>query len=460
MAQSQHTTTEKIHKMNAFSRSVTHFWRIMSVLLIFVLLISSSLLAFVLINPNHSLTSFLIENTSLNQFLRISSTSNQDTSAPNIASEAPVGNSLLGLDINNSRVNSSQSTVQVVEQVLPSVLSITVSPKNQSNQTGLSNSNSSAGTGYIINKDGIVVTNKHVISSSCTIGEDNVIISALSSDGQSYTMRLLDIDPVDDIALLQIISDYSNLTPVQFANSDQLRLGEEVIAIGNVLGELQNSVTKGIISGLERNIVQGPTDTCTGRVVNTDGLIQTDAAINRGNSGGPLFNSVGQLVGMNTFGTSEAQNIGLAIPSNTILSSLKSYQTNNDIIRPRLGIFSQPITPIDSKNNEWIPVSYGEIIFAPPNLSAVDPNSAADKAGLKSGDIILAINSTRIEYSQKNPSPLRRLLLTLQAGDEVTLEVLKATPTSDGTFTYEEKSIQIKTKLGGIAFSDGKIIST
>jgi S1-C subfamily serine protease len=273
-------------------------------------------------------------------------------------------------------------------------------------------------------------------------------------------LKLLDIDPIDDIALLQIDSDYSNLSPVQFANSDQLKLGEEVIAVGNVLGELQNSVTKGIISGLERNIIQGPTDTCTGRVVNTDGLIQTDAAINKGNSGGPLFNSAGQLVGMNTFGTTEAQNIGLAIPSNTILSSLKSYQSNGDIIRPRLGIYSQPITPIDTQTDSWLPLDYGEIIIAPPNLNAVDPGSAADKAGLKSGDIILSINGTKIEYSQKNPSPLRRILLTLQAGDDVTLEVLKATPAADGTFNYSKDMTEIKTKLGGIAFNDGKIISS
>ena len=216
-------------------------------------------------------------------------------------------------------------------------------------------------------------------------------------------------------------------------------------------------MTKGIISGLRRSIDQGPIDVCTKRVVNTDDLIQTDAAINKGNSGGPLFNLNGQLVGMNTFGTSDAQNIGLAIPSSSIYSALISYQKNAKIIKPKLGIISRPITPLDKKNFSWIPVDYGEIIYSAAGQPSVTKDSAADRADLKNGDIILSINGQKINYSNNNPSPLKRILLSLKSQEKIDLIVLKADTSTDDSFTYKPTQQNVTITLGGVYIDKGEI---
>jgi S1-C subfamily serine protease len=337
------------------------------------------------------------------------------------------------------------TTAEVVSKAIPSIVSISVSLKIRgSNVTNLSGS--VAGTGFIVSPEGLVVTNKHVISSQCQFGQAVEIV------GTDYTNRLLklellSVDPIYDIAVLKIINPPENLVPLTFVSSETVKIGSEVIAIGNALGELQNTVTKGIISGVSRSLRTNLVDECTNSPVFADGLLQTDAAINRGNSGGPLLNAAGQVVGMNTFGTTDGQNIGLAIPSNAIVSALNSYQENGIIQRPKLGVYSRTITPLLKNQEDWLPTDYGELIIAPIGQIAVERGSAADKAGLREGDIILEVNGQKIEQTRDNPFPLRRILLTFKPGDKIKLTVLKVRNTTPQYFEYHLRPTEVEVTL-------------
>jgi S1-C subfamily serine protease len=435
-------------KATSRTNPVSNFFRNVGIIFILVLAILSSLFAFIVINPDQPFSRWVVNSTPVSRILSLGQTGNNQ----NTPTVEKVANNLFGLNTNSSEADN-QPTVQVIAKVLPSVLSLNVRSRDNQSVDAVS----VAGTGFVVSADGLVVTNKHVISDVCDIGQNQIQITALNSDQKSYELQLVSLDPIDDIAILKIQNPDNNLVPVSFADSSKLRLGEETIAIGNVLGALQNTITKGIISGLNRSLEEGPQDLCTGRNVNTDGLIQTDAAINRGNSGGPLFNSQGQLIGMNTFGTSDAQSVGLAIPSRTITDVLNSYKTNGQIVRPRLGIFSRPITPIDKSQLSWLPVDYGEIIFAPRGSAAVDDTSAAARVGLAEGDIVTEINGQKIQYRTDNPSPLRRILLNYPAKQEIELQVLKATKTGQGTYQYGNERQTIKVVLGGVSLENNQL---
>jgi serine protease Do len=349
--------------------------------------------------------------------------------------------------------SGARSTVDVVSKNLPAVLSINV----QAKQNGVA----VAGTGYIVSSDGLVITNKHVVALGCRFGQTGIQITALANDQKAYSAELLSVDPIDDIAILQLKDKNNsslNLGTVEFGDSAQLEQGEEVIAIGNALGTFQNSVTKGIISGLNRSFdTAGLKDECTNTEVRTDGLIQTDAAINQGNSGGPLFNAAGQLIGMNTLGSPDAQNVGLAIPSETILTVLNSYKSNQAIIRPRLGVVSQEINAARKLDNSWLPVEYGEFVgsfdVAIPENKVISPGSAAEAAGLSFGDIILEIDGKKLESTQSNPTPLRRLILNKQSGQNIKLTVLKAIKSSNASqINYSDAPISLSVKLKGLNY--------
>jgi serine protease Do len=349
--------------------------------------------------------------------------------------------------------SDAKSTVNVVSKNLPAVISINV----QTRQEGVA----VAGTGYIVSSDGLVITNKHVVALGCRLGQTGIQITVLANDQKAYSAELLSVDPIDDIAILQLKdkdNNSLNLETVEFGDSTQLELGEDVIAIGNALGTFQNSVTKGIISGLNRSFdTAGLKDECTNSDVRTDGLVQTDAAINQGNSGGPLFNAAGQLIGMNTLGSPDAQNVGLAIPSETILTVLNSYKNNRAIIRPRLGVVSQEINGARKLDNPWLPVEYGEFVgsfdVAIPDNKVVSPGSAAEAAGLAFGDIVLEVDGKKLESTQANPNPLRRLILNKQSGQNIKLKVLKATENLNSSrFSYSENPIELTVKLKGLNY--------
>lgn len=441
-------TTKPKPKKNFISSIFYSF----QILFVVTILLVATFFAIILVAPKSEFSQLVVKNTLLKDFINIDSDTESQNSTDNLQNVTQVDNLTGGINKDDVSPFSfvspvgAKTIVEVVDSVLPSVLSITVKEVQSSTSSLV------AGTGYIVSDLGLVVTNKHVISSQCQFGSAVEII-ATNQDNDLFSLKLLTIDPVYDIAILEIQNPSKNLVPVTFASSESVKLGTEVIAIGNALGQLQNTVTSGIVSGLARSVTTDLVDECTNSPVFADGLVQTDAAINQGNSGGPLFNASGQLIGMNTFGTVEAENIGLAIPSTAIVSALNSYRENGVITRPKLGIYSQNITPFLKDREIWLPVDYGELIVAPSGQTAVEKGSAADVAGLKEGDIILEINDIIIESTQGNPSPFRRALLKFKPGDTIKLKVLKKiSQVNNSGFTYESQPVQISAVLGKVTF--------
>jgi serine protease Do len=224
---------------------------------------------------------------------------------------------------------ATKSTESVVQQALPSVVTIKLIKLNEIidedtmsypfprfyHNPESEETENNIGSGFVIAADGIVVTSKHVVS-------EDAEYAIITNDGKEYRVTNIYNHPTTDLAILE--TDGLELTPLSLGNSSQLELGEQVYAIGTPLGEFTNSVTSGIISGLGRGITAGsPFEDDEDRLEN---LIQTDAAINPGNSGGPLINSSGEVIGINTAGTSDSQNISFAIPVNVIRDFLSIYR--------------------------------------------------------------------------------------------------------------------------------------
>ena len=427
---------------------------------IFLLVFILSTISFILVYPNNPASKIAVQNTPLKNVIKsdlahsenstqqssdkISDSSESSTFSSNQSSQLSNENqSKFGFTPNTN----SKNTISIIEENLPSVISIRVA--NETDNKGFQTE--TAGTGYIVSEDGLVVTNKHVIAAKCKANNTQIQIIGLSFDRKDYKMELLSVDPIDDIAILRIVNATGKLTPVRFADSSKIKLGTDVLAIGNVLGQLQNTVTRGIISGLDRSLKTELVDECTGQPIRPDGLIQTDAAINKGNSGGPLFDNTGSLVGMNTFGTSEAQSVGLAITSNTVMTALNSFRQNKKIIRPRLGVNTEPLDPGLKQRYSWLPVDYGEIIYTDKG-NPVSQGSPAAAAGLKEGEIILEVNGQKIIATGNNTLPLRRAILSAKSDEEVELTVLKVSGTQSNGFVYESTPVKIKVKLGGVSF--------
>lgn len=389
-------------------------------------------------NPNSSIwTSFRSKNSSSSSVISNNTKNNSTNSIPPTLVQEPKNQAVL-------------NTSSLVDKVLPSVVSIRV--KSLGNKQLLAGE--SAGTGYVVSEDGLVITNRHVVSQYCQASALNpIVITGLIESQKAYQMSVESIDPVDDIAILKIKNLDTKLTPLKFTDSSKLKMGSDVIAIGNALGEFRNTVTKGIISGLGRTLETEAVDECTTKQTRADGLIQTDAAINKGNSGGPLFDSEGSVVGMNTFGSDTAQSLGFAISSNTIVNALNSYKLNGVITRPRLGLISRPLDPAIKATNNWLPVDYGEIIDNPDGGIVISKDSGADKAGLRQGDIVLEVDGVKLVANNDNSNPLRREILTKQPNSEVELLIQKSTGVNrDGEYTYNPNLEKVRVKLGGITF--------
>jgi len=433
----------------SFSHRIGSFFKFIGVLLILLIVGLTSVFVYIILNPNSDFSKNVANLPYIrDQFILPSSSS----SSSQASSDKPA-NQILGLQQNQSSTLTfatpadAKTTTEVVNQVLPSIFSLSV----VSNKTPTT---TVEGTGYAVSKDGLIVTNKHIISSICKSTKSNFTITATNSEDKMYNAELLSVDPFYDLALLKVVKSSTQtddtFSSLSFSDPKNIQLGMEVLAVGNALGEFQNTVTKGIVSGVNRNINTGFTDECTNQPASADGLIQTDAAINPGNYGGPLFNPSGQVIGMNTFGVNSAQNIGLAIPSSVIVSSLNSFFENGTITRPRIGIFSQPITSVLKKQYTFLPTDFGEFLFEDNGKSVIAPNSAAEKAGLKTGDIILSVNGIDLKSTQANPSPLRSQLISLKANQEITLKVLRQTGLQANTYTYPaiEKAVEVKLTLG------------
>jgi S1-C subfamily serine protease len=294
---------------------------------------------------------------------------------------------------------------------------------------GQTQSQQAAGTGFIISSDGIIVTNRHVVPAGTTS------VSVTLADGTSYDNvqvigRTSEANSLD-VAFLKI-GDLKgkDITPVTLGNSSKMQVGDRVVAIGNALGQFQNTVTSGIISGYGRDVTAG--DQSGSSAENLTDLFQTDAAINEGNSGGPLVNINGEVIGMNTAVAGNAQNIGFAIPVNDIKGLISSVLNNGKLQQPYLGVRYVSLTN-DLADEFNLKVSRGAYVTSGNGEPAVVPGSPAEKAGLKDGDVITKINSINID----NKTSLTSALSQFKVGDKVTLTVL-----------HKGKTISLPTTIG------------
>lgn len=292
----------------------------------------------------------------------------------------------------------------------------------QYRQRGTEKKEVGGGSGFIVATDGLVVTNKHVVLDS------QAEYTVFTNDGKSYPAKVLARDPVQDLAILKIENLEASFPVANLGDSNALQIGQTVIAIGNALGEFRNTVSTGVVSGLGRTI----TATGSGSFVETiEDVIQTDAAINQGNSGGPLLNLAGQVIGMDTATVSGAQSIGFAIPINKIKRSIDQVRKGGEITYAFLGVRYLQVTSGVQKDRK-LEVDYGALVVQGENGEpAVESGSPADKAGLKAGDIILRLNGERI--TQDNS--LGKVIQKYNPGDPITLIIL-----SDS----EEKTINLE----------------
>lgn len=285
-------------------------------------------------------------------------------------------------DGNVLRSQSEQDISQVVTKVAPSVVSISTNVQNTRGKVV----GQGAGTGIIVSKDGYVMTNHHVIDGASTV-------SITTSAGDIYdNVKVIGSDPLNDVAFLKI-AGVKDLPAASLGDSSTLKIGQSVVAIGNSLGEYKNTVTSGIVSGLNRPVTASSGD--GNSTESLTGLIQTDAAINPGNSGGPLVNSAGQVIGINTAVASDAQGIGFAIPINATKGVLASVVENGKVERAYIGVRYVDITPALAKEKN-LPVKEGALVSGDNSTSAVVADGPADKAGLKDGDIITKINDSPV----------------------------------------------------------------
>ena len=278
------------------------------------------------------------------------------------------------------------------------------------------------GSGFIVSPDGYTLTSQHVVS------DPESDYTVILEPTKRYPAKVISRDPISDIAILKV--NAKNLPYLELGDSDKIELGEEVVAVGNALGEFHDTVSAGIISGMSRSIAafSGLTD----RIAQLRGLIQTDAAINPGNSGGPLVNMEGEVIGVNTAMVMGAQNIGFAIPINYAKKDLEEVKKYGKIRRPFLGVryivLNQEIARLHK-----LPVDYGALIVRETlGEEAVVQGSAANKAGFKEYDIILECNGEKI--TEKNP--LANILQKYKIGEEISLKILR-----------EGKEITLKVEL-------------
>jgi serine protease Do len=281
------------------------------------------------------------------------------------------------------------------------------------------------GTGFFVTADGMIVTNKHVVDDAAAD------YTVMTPDGKEYSAKILAKDPINDIAIVKI--DGNNFPVLKLGDSENLKIGQTVIAIGNSLGEFSNTVSKGIVSGLKRKLTAS---SGLGESENLSNIIQTDAAINLGNSGGPLLNISGEVIGVNVAKAQGAENIGFAIPSNQIKKIVDQVKTNGKISTPYIGVRYIPIDAQIQKDNS-LPYSYGALILRGAKVTdfAVIPGSPGDKAGLTENDIILEMNGTKVD----DKNDLISLISKYNVGDEVTLKIWHKGTESTAKLRLEER---------------------
>ncbi len=318
----------------------------------------------------------------------------------------------------------SDTSISVAQKVLPSIVGITVN-YNVSSVFGSSTAQAT-GSGIIISEDGYIVTNNHVISSESSsssyyaITEATGITVNLYNDSTEYTATIVGTDSYTDLAVIKI--DATGLTPATLGNSDNVQVGEFVMAVGNPLG-MQSSVTSGIVSAVNREVTTDDGTTYT--------AIQTDAAINSGNSGGALVNANGEVIGINTLKLAGEgiEGMGFAIPINSTTKVISELIEYKEVRRPYIGITGSAVT-------ETISTRYNVPIGV--YVESVEAGGPAEAAGLKAGDIITKIEGTEVSTVQE----LNNIKNTYSIGDEVTLTVYSNNEYKDVKIKLQEQVVE------------------
>ena len=321
----------------------------------------------------------------------------------------------------------SKTSVAVANKALPSVVGITVTYSVNSpyySYYGMSASTATAtGSGVIITEDGYILTNNHVVSSSSSssyyqVSQATKITVTLYNDSTEYEAKIIGSDEQTDLAVLKI--DKTGLTAAELGDSDSVQVGEFAMAIGNPLN-MQSTVTTGVISAKDRKITSDNV---------TYNVIQTDAAINSGNSGGALLNAEGKVIGINTLKLSGSgvEGIGFAIPINDTISVYQQLITNGKVSRPYIGISGRDIDETTAKQNNLSKTGVYVV--------SVEEFSAAEKAGIQAGDLIIAFDGTEITTMEE----LNELKNKHNIGDEVKIKLIRNGEEKEVTLTLGENT--------------------
>ena len=346
------------------------------------------------------------------KLLNSSSTSNGNLAI----SSGPVSNTVTTTDYSNTAIS-------VANKVLPSIVGISVEYTVNS-FFGKSSTAQASGSGIIISEDGYILTNNHVINSTSSnsyyqITEANNLKVKLYNDDTEYEAKVVGSDAQTDLAVIKI--EKSGLTAAELGDSDSVQVGEFAMAVGNPLG-LQSSISCGIISAKNREVPDSETKT-------TYNVIQTDAAINSGNSGGALVNADGKVIGINTLKLSGTgiEGIGFAIPINSTINVYKELISKGKIIRPYIGITGIDLDENTAKKNNLVQGVY---------VRSVDNFSAAEKAGIQAGDVIIEAEGTKIQTMDE----LNTIKNKHSVGDKINLKINRNGQEKEITITLQEQN--------------------
>ena len=329
-------------------------------------------------------------------------------------------------------IEEESATISVVDDVAPSVVSIVVKkPRGQLSQSAydktlfyqffydgetLTEEESNelvevaSGTGFFVTEDGLILTNRHVVD------QTSATYIVVDNNGTEYEAKFVDADPFQDIALLKV--EGTGFHAAKLGISQNIRIGQTVIAIGNTLSEFRNTVTKGVVSGIDRRVTAASEQNA--EVI--EKAIQTDAAINPGNSGGPLINLLAEVIGINTAISSQGESIGFAIPIDQAKRAIDDVVAYGRIIRPWLGVRyvlvePEPIPDLSLTYELGALIASGNV----PGQVAVFDGSPAEKAGLKEGDVIIAINNNNLTHA----SALSERVSEFHPGDVIKITFLR-----------------------------------
>jgi len=328
----------------------------------------------------------------------------------------PANNTDPGQTLTLNTTDVETAITKSVQKVSPTVVTVVGTIPGQTTFFGTTGDQTVSGSGFFITDQGYIITNNHVV-------EGTKEVTIVLSDGTEQKATIVGTDPYSDIAVLKTEGKVPSVAAL--GNSDALNPGESVIAIGSPLGNFKNTVTVGVVSATGRSID-------TGKGYQIEDLIQTDAAINHGNSGGPLVNLAGQVIGINTLivrntdSGDVAEGLGFAIPVNTAQAVAQQIIQKGYFARPYLGISFQPINP-DIALRYNLPAQWGVYV------TRISSGSPASQAGLQEGDIITKIGDVTLDETHSYVNTL----FTFKPGDQITLDVVRGTD-----------NVQVKVTLG------------